>query len=213
MDESTRTALLQQGQFLVQPKRFVFYDKATGTERFEVRAEPDGRLPVDQAASLMAIHCFVRGKSPKDFGVMVAPEDDLLDGLLPVARRLVQACTENHAPVHLSQRQREVLRVLMQDSSNKEIACKLNISVRTVKFHVSALFEKFNVQSRVGLMRKAADVLLPEENCSQPAAVQANPAPGCDHRLLRVGSEPAIVPQRMRPLPVRMSALAQRASR
>jgi DNA-binding CsgD family transcriptional regulator len=213
MNESTRTALLQQGQFLVQPKRFVFYDKASGTERFEVRAEPNGSLPVDQAASLMAIHCFVRGKSPKDFGIMVAAEDDLLDTLLPMARKLVQACAESRAPVHLSPRQRDVLRVLMQDSSNKEIACKLNISVRTVKFHVSALFEKFNVQSRVGLMRKAADVLLPEENCLPSPRVQANSAPNHDYRLLRASGEPAVLPQSVRPQPLRMAAGAQRASR
>ncbi len=213
MNESTRAALLQQGQFLVQPKRFVFYDKASGTERFEVRAEPNGSLPVDEAASLMAIHCFVRGKSPKDFGVMVAPEDDLLDGLLPMARKLVQACSENRLPIHLSPRQRDVLRVLMQDSSNKEIASKLNISVRTVKFHVSALLEKFNVQSRAGLIRKAGDVLLPDENSSQTAAVQGNQAPGGDYRLVQAGGGPALIAHRMRPHPLRMPALTQRASR
>jgi len=207
MNESTRAALLQQGQFLVQPKRFVFYDKASGTERFEVRAEPNGSLPVDEAASLMAIHCFVRGKSPKDFGVMVAPEDDLLDGLLPMARKLVQACSESRAPVHLSPRQRDVLRAVVQGSSNKEISCKLNISVRTVKFHVSALLEKFNVQSRAGLMRRAADILLPGDN-SLPSAVQMNNAVHREYRPLT-----PVISQRMRPQPLRVSFGAQRDSR
>src|SRR5690348_6889838 len=118
--QARNAAYMQQSLFRVQPKRFVFYDKGTGTERFEVKAGPDGRLPVDQAASLMAIHCFVRGKSPKDFGVMVAPEEDLLDSLLPMARSLVQACADNRSPVQLSGRQREVLRAVMQDGSNNE---------------------------------------------------------------------------------------------
>ena len=208
--EARRTAHLQQNLFRVRPKRFVFYDKGTGTERFEVKAGPNGSLPVDQAAGLMAIHCFVRGKSPKDFGVMIAPEEDLVDGLLPMARSLVQACTENRTPVQLSGRQREVLRAVMQDGSNKEIAAKLNISVRTVKFHVSALFEKFNVQSRVALMRKAADLLLPETSIAEPAS---STAPSRDLRLLRSNGVPVGSLDRLAVRPLRMAAGAQRASR
>lgn len=208
--EARRAAYVQQGLFRVQPKRFVFYDKGTGTERFEVKAGPDGRLPVDQAASLMAIHCFVRGKSPKDFGVMVAPEEDLLDSLLPMARSLVQACAENRSPVQLSSRQREVLRAVMQDGSNKEIAAKLNISVRTVKFHMSALFDKFNVQSRIALMRKAADFLLPDSSSLQPASASV---PDRDVRLLRSNGMPVASLDRMTVQPLRMAAGAQRASR
>ncbi|MGH9574843.1 MAG: helix-turn-helix transcriptional regulator [Candidatus Acidiferrales bacterium] len=208
--EARHAAYVQHRLFRVQPKRFVFYDKGTGTERFEVKAGPDGHLPVDQAASLMAIHCFVRGKSPKDFGVMVAPEEDLLDSVLPMARSLVQACAENRSPVQLSGRQREVLCAVMQDGSNKEIAAKLNISVRTVKFHMSALFEKFNVQSRVTLMRKAADLLLPESSSAQSASAAV---PDRDVRLLRSnGLHPGRL-ERMPVQPLRMVANAQRASR
>jgi DNA-binding CsgD family transcriptional regulator len=192
----------------VRPKRFVFFDKGTGTERFEVKASPDGSLPVDQAASLMAIHCFVRGRAPKDFGVMVATEEDLLNGLLPMAKRLVQACAENRSPVYLSQRQRDVLRALMQDGSNKEIAAKLNISVRTVKFHVSALLEKFNVHSRVSLMRKAADVLLPET-----ATTDANAAPRKDYQMFGTSADAVLRPDRAHLQPLRMVAGGQRASR
>ncbi len=205
--EASQTAHVQQSLFRVQPKRFVFYDKGTGTERFEVKAGPDGRMPVDQAASLMAIHCFVRGKSPKDFGVMIAPEEDLLDGLLPMARSLVQACADNHSPVHLSGRQRDVLRAVMQDGSNKEIAAKLNISVRTVKFHMSALFEKFNVQSRVALIRKAADFALCEPVSTAPAE------PARDVRLLRGDGVPVGRLDRVNVQPLRVAGGLQRASR
>lgn len=203
-------APVPQELYRIRPKRFVFFDKGTGTERFEVAAGPDGRLPVDQAASLMAIHCLVRGRTPKDFGVMVAPEEDLLYPLLPMAKRLVQACAEQHSPVHLSHRQQEVLRVLMQEGSNKEIAAKLNISVRTVKFHISALLEKFNVHSRVGLMRKAADILLQHDQTMQSEAAPPNPV-----HLLRptahAANATAIDGARMQNL--RMTASGQRASR
>jgi len=207
-EHESHIAHSQRNLFRVQPKRFVFYDKSTGTERFEVKADASGNLPVDQAASLMAIHCFVRGRTPRDFAIMVAPEEDLLDGLVPMAKRLVQACAENRSPVQLSARQREVLRAVMQDGSNKEIAAKLNISVRTVKFHVSALFEKFNVQSRVSLMRKAADVLLAE-----PVAAEPPPLPTRDLRLLRANGAPISATDHMRAQPLRMVAGGQRASR
>lgn len=196
----------QERLFRVQPKRFVFYDRSSGTERFEVKADADGRLPADQAASLMAIHCFVRGRAPKDFAVMVAPEEDLLESLVPMARRLVQACGQGRAPIHLSSRQRDVLRALMQDGSNKEIADKLHISVRTVKFHVAALFEKFNVRSRIGLARKASDILLPE-----PQREEAAPMHDCrELRLMRAAAASSSI---VRMQPVRMIGNAQRASR
>lgn len=206
--ESSHAAHSHANHFRVRPKRFVFFDKGTGTERFEVKASPDGSLPIDQAASLMAIHCFVRGRTPKDFGVMVATEEDLLNGLLPMAKRLVQACAENRSPVYLSQRQRDVLRALMQDGSNKEIAAKLNISVRTVKFHVSALLEKFNVHSRVSLMRKAADVLLPET-----ATTDANAIPRKDYQMFGSNAESVLRADRAHLQPLRMVAAGQRASR
>ena len=57
--------------------------------------------------------------------------------------------------LNLSRRQTEVLEGLKEGLANKEIANKLNISERTVKFHVSNLFTKFKVDSRIQLMRRA----------------------------------------------------------
>ena len=55
------------------------------------------------------------------------------------------------AAVALSPREREVLRAVTNNLGNKEIAFQLSISVRTVKFHVSALLAKFGVTSRAQL--------------------------------------------------------------
>ena len=153
-----RRAQLSPEGFRVQPRSYIFFDKSAGTERFEVRADADGNLPTEQAASLMAVHCLMRGRKPQDFSVMVAPGECLLNDILPMAKRLVQACVGGGPLVHLSPRQRQVLRALLQDLSNKEIAAELHVSVRTVKFHVSTLLEKFGVHSRSALMRKAADM-------------------------------------------------------
>ena len=56
------------------------------------------------------------------------------------------------SPANLSQREREVLDALLENLANKEIADKLHISERTVKFHVSSLLEKFGVPRRTDLI-------------------------------------------------------------
>jgi DNA-binding NarL/FixJ family response regulator len=55
-------------------------------------------------------------------------------------------------PGALSRREREVLAALLDNLSNKEIASRLNISERTVKFHVSNVLSKFGVQRRADLI-------------------------------------------------------------
>ena len=52
----------------------------------------------------------------------------------------------------LSRREQEVLNLLLENLANKEIGSKLNISERTVKFHVSNLLGKFGVRRRADLI-------------------------------------------------------------
>jgi predicted ArsR family transcriptional regulator len=49
----------------------------------------------------------------------------------------------------------------VRNQANKEIASRLNITVRTVKFHVSSLLSKFGVENRNELARRAAGLLRP----------------------------------------------------
>ncbi len=51
-------------------------------------------------------------------------------------------------PVSLTPRERVVLRLIAQGKFNKEIACELGISVKTVEKHVANLFAKLRVSSR-----------------------------------------------------------------
>jgi DNA-binding NarL/FixJ family response regulator len=60
--------------------------------------------------------------------------------------------TSKVSGVNISRREREIFDVLLLNLSNKEIANRLNISERTVKFHVSNLLVKFNVQRRADLI-------------------------------------------------------------
>ncbi len=143
----------------IYPKTFIFFDRTTRTQRFEVKAQADGSIPADEAASLLAMHCVLRGQTPKDFGAMVAVGDELLSGLGRRATRLIDACVAMQSIISLSRRQHEVLRAVLKNLANKEIANQLHISVRTVKFHVAALLTKFGVSGRNGLANKAADLM------------------------------------------------------
>jgi DNA-binding CsgD family transcriptional regulator len=134
---------------------FFFYEKNTGVAHFHVDAGPDGRFPVDQAAGLLAMHCMVRGQTTSDYVVMIQAEDEMLQGLNEKADKLLEAGKSVRSQVKLTRREEEVLAGLMKSLANKEIACNLNLSERTVKFHVSSLLAKFRVRGRMELVREA----------------------------------------------------------
>src|SRR6202162_1041139 len=135
---------------------YFFYEKNTGVAHFNVEAGPDGQFPVEQAAGLLAMHCMVRGQSPNDYIVMVPAENDFLDGLKEKADKLLQAGRSAGSSVKLTRREDEVLGGIMRSLANKEIAANLNLSERTVKFHVSSLLAKFRVRGRMELVREAS---------------------------------------------------------
>jgi DNA-binding CsgD family transcriptional regulator len=135
---------------------YYFYEKNTGVTHFHVEAGPDGGFPVDQAAGLLAMHCMVRGQSPSDYLVMVMAESEQLEGLTEKAEKLLEAGQSVCSPVKLTRREEEVLGGVMRSLANKEIAATLNLSERTVKFHVSSLLAKFRVRGRMELVREAS---------------------------------------------------------
>jgi DNA-binding NarL/FixJ family response regulator len=59
-------------------------------------------------------------------------------------------------PGALTPREIEVLRWMAQGQANKQIAARLGISERTVKFHVSAIFRKLDVTNRTEAVTIAA---------------------------------------------------------
>lgn len=68
-----------------------------------------------------------------------------------VARRLMQQVTtprKADAGAQLTEREREVLRLLAEGRSNKEIARALVVSERTIKGHVSNILGKLGLQDR-----------------------------------------------------------------
>jgi DNA-binding CsgD family transcriptional regulator len=98
-------------------------------------------VPADvDAATLVAIITVVAA------GYALAPRRDLADeDPSPFADPGDAADESANA---LSLREREVLALLAEGASNKEIARALALSIHTIKFHVAALTEKLGARSR-----------------------------------------------------------------
>jgi DNA-binding NarL/FixJ family response regulator len=91
-----------------------------------------------------------------------APLDDIERAIAAVSRgesyldsRVTAQFLSRGGRAKLSQREREVLRLL--GNSNKEIAATLGISERTVKFHVTSIFNKLGADSRAQAVAIAAE--------------------------------------------------------
>ena len=82
----------------------------------------------------------------------------LLPRLVSELRKYVDAHRKPpEAPAHdalaeLTQREREIVRLIVEGASNKEVAASLNISERTVKGHLSNVFQKLGVADRLKLV-------------------------------------------------------------
>ncbi len=58
---------------------------------------------------------------------------------------------------HLTEREHQVLKLIVEGKSNKEIALELSISPKTVSVHRTNVMTKFNVQNTVELIRYATN--------------------------------------------------------
>ena len=85
------------------------------------------------------------------------------DLVLPVEQRRTQK--QGGDPLHqLTARQREILSLIAQSKTTKEIALMLDVSTKTVEFHRAQLMERLKVFDVPGLVRFAVKVglVLPE---------------------------------------------------
>jgi DNA-binding CsgD family transcriptional regulator len=139
----------------LRPLSYIFCDKKTGAARFRIDADSAGAMPVDRAASLLAIHCLAHHRSPEDFHLLFATGENLIESVVARAGNLMAAAGLDVSSVVLSRREREVLAAVSNNLANKEIASMLCLSERTVKFHVSSLLAKFGVNRRGELVRFA----------------------------------------------------------
>jgi len=140
---------------LIARDLYYFYEKNTGVCHFQVETTRGGRFPVDEAAGLLAMHCIALGRCPSDYVVMLSAQNDALKGLTEKAEKILEAGHAVSCRVMLTRREEEVLAGIRRSLANKEIAASLNVTERTIKFHVSSLLAKFQVRGRMELARKA----------------------------------------------------------
>jgi DNA-binding NarL/FixJ family response regulator len=72
-----------------------------------------------------------------------------------ITHQLVRSLRENKEGNHLTDREIEIIRMIEQECSNKQIADILFISERTVETHRKNIFRKTNTQTIVGLLKYA----------------------------------------------------------
>ena len=80
---------------------------------------------------------------------------------MPVAEQTEQKRHEAMPHQELTRRQHEILEMLVQGKSNRDIAAVLGLSENTVKVHLGSIFQKLGVHSRTEALLAGLRVLQP----------------------------------------------------
>jgi DNA-binding NarL/FixJ family response regulator len=108
-------------------------------------------LPVRRALIIEILRLILSGGAYFPASMLI---DRLRDDSAPAARRFAQA----DARRELTRRQKDVLGLLVDGRTNREIAGSLGIAEATAKLHVAALLRAMNVRTRDEAVRQARPV-------------------------------------------------------
>jgi DNA-binding NarL/FixJ family response regulator len=106
-------------------------------------------LNMDRTQQLLLELRRLRGKH----GLVRADAERIIDEIRESASE--RGARLEHGPARLSEREREIVAFLAIGRSNKEVASKLEISVKTVESYRSRIFLKLNLDSFASLVRYA----------------------------------------------------------
>jgi DNA-binding CsgD family transcriptional regulator len=118
----------------------------------EPRARERFRLAIDVADPALADR--IASVLTDVEGLELVGKEDEPDAVIVA----VTAATELDANVALTARELEVLALLAEGASNKQIARRLGISAHTAKYHVASLLEKLDAVSRTDAVAHAARI-------------------------------------------------------
>ena len=139
--------LKQEGR----PAKVLMLSASTDEENIieSIRAGANGFLPKDTSREefIEAIYLVARGE--EYFGA------NLSKVIYKSYSHHVKAAGEDLRPPGLSQRETEILKCLADGLCSKEIACRLNISTRTVEFHRAKILEKLGLCTTADLIKYA----------------------------------------------------------
>lgn len=124
---------------------------------------------IDRHATLLAMEAGAAGVIPKDLGMdaMMIALKLVLSGEKYIPSMVLHGVKDGRfgpseggegALQSLTDRQRDVLRLLTQGMPNKRIAQVLSIQEVTVKLHLSKVFEKLGASNRTEAVRIALDL-------------------------------------------------------
>jgi LuxR family transcriptional regulator, maltose regulon positive regulatory protein len=123
-------------------------------EQALVLAEPEGyiRLFVDEGASMLALlrQAHARSSVPGYVATLLSAFGEQDVSNLPLSCPRPSPLAEP-----LTERERDVLRLLLEGASNREIASRLVLSMNTVKRHVYNICGKLGVHSRAQAIIRA----------------------------------------------------------
>ncbi len=108
-----------------------------------------GDVPTAVAAVKRGAFDFV--EKPFSDNALVDRVEQALALSAEAINRRREAQVKSHALAELTERERDVMQLVIEGKPNKLIANALGISVRTVEVHRARLFEKMNVKSAVEL--------------------------------------------------------------
>jgi DNA-binding NarL/FixJ family response regulator len=129
---------------------------AVGQALDAIRAGARGAIrrdskPAAIAAAIESLHQGISVIDPSALTNVAANKP--ASGLVVSGEDVPTRSAENET---LTKRENEVLVLMAEGLSNKEIAGKLTISEHTAKFHVNSILQKMNAQKRVEAVVRAA---------------------------------------------------------
>ncbi len=116
--------------------------------------DDEGR--VAEALEAGAIGYLLKNASIHDMAKAIRAAHVGKPTLSPEATQALIRAHARKAPIHeLKAREQEILKLLAEGLTNPQIAEKLSLSVSTVKFYVSSILEKLNVETRTEAVAQA----------------------------------------------------------
>ena len=122
-----------------------------------ITAHPSDRLPAD--LMVLGVNGYVDKNEPIEY-VLSAVESVRYGGMFVASRVRARGgaagalnSTRPTMPIPLTEREQEIARLVAAGQMSKEIAAKLNLSVRTVEKHRANIMEKIGVREVASLTR------------------------------------------------------------
>ncbi|MEC1722578.1 response regulator transcription factor [Schinkia azotoformans] len=100
----------------------------------------------------LGIHAYLLKEEPFEKVINAIRQSYLGNVLLP--HHLIMA---DSAPHNLTMTEIEILHLISKEKNNQEIAKDLHISKRTVEYHITSIYQKMGVYTRVGAIMRGME--------------------------------------------------------